>query len=209
MTPIYHITHVDNLRSIIRDDCLICDAEILARGGPESSIGMGEIKARRLTLPVKCHPGLHVGDMVPFYFCPRSIMLFIIHRGNHEQLAYKGGQSPVLHLEADLEEAVRWADTDNIKWAFTPSNAGAYYAEFEKDIRNLRNLDWDAIGARDFRDSQVKEGKQAEFLIHRAFPWRLVRRIGVFSSDIELRVGRILAKTQHKPEIAVRKDWYY
>jgi hypothetical protein len=40
---------------------------------------MSTIKQRRLALPVTCHPDDHVGDHVPFYFCPRSIMLFVIH----------------------------------------------------------------------------------------------------------------------------------
>ena len=59
---IYHITHVDNLPSIIRDGGLWSDAELIARGGPAASIGMGNIKQRRLGLPVDCHAGDNVGD---------------------------------------------------------------------------------------------------------------------------------------------------
>jgi len=43
-----------------------------------------------------------VGDCVPFYFCPRSVMLYLIYQGNHPDLQYHGGQDLVLHLEADL-----------------------------------------------------------------------------------------------------------
>lgn len=71
---LYHITHVDNLPSILADGGLWCDSQLIARGGPPASIGMGGIKARRLTLPVKCHPGDVVGGYVPFYFCPRSLV---------------------------------------------------------------------------------------------------------------------------------------
>lgn len=68
---IYHITHVDRLSSIIRDDCLWCD-EVTARRSIDSPvIGMNHIKQRRLGLHLQSHPGLHVGDCVPFYFCPR------------------------------------------------------------------------------------------------------------------------------------------
>jgi hypothetical protein len=94
-TPrVYHITHVNNLPAIIANGGLISDAAMIARGGPAATIGMGTIKQRRLTLPVKCHPGLNVGDCVPFYFCPRSIMLFVIHCANHPELTYRGGQGP-------------------------------------------------------------------------------------------------------------------
>jgi len=89
---IYHITHVDNLAAIIADGGLVSDATMIARGGPQTAIGMSSIKQRRLSLPVHCHPGDCVGDYVPFYFCPRSIMLFVIHCQNHPDLAYRGGQ---------------------------------------------------------------------------------------------------------------------
>jgi len=52
------------------------------------------------------YPDLYVGDYVPFYFCPRSIMLFIIHQANHPELDYRGGQVPIVHLQADLHTSV-------------------------------------------------------------------------------------------------------
>ena len=91
---IYHIAHVDRLPSILADGELWCDRRILARAGAGTVIGMGSIKHRRLTLPVHPHPGTHVGDYVPFYFCPRSVMLFVIYRANHPELDYRGGQHP-------------------------------------------------------------------------------------------------------------------
>jgi len=61
---IFHITHVDNLRSIVAADELWSDALMIARGGPQSGIGMSAIKQRRLALAVTCHPNDHVGDYV-------------------------------------------------------------------------------------------------------------------------------------------------
>ena len=95
---IYHIVHIDNLASIVADGCLWSDAVMIQRQGG-TVIGMGGIKQRRLGLPVSCHDGLNVGDCVPFYFCPRSIMLYVIHCANHPELAYRGGQQPIVHLE--------------------------------------------------------------------------------------------------------------
>ena len=43
----------------------------------------------------------------------------------------------------------------------------------------LHELDWDAIASTDFRDPNVKERKQAEFLVYGFFPFDLVERIGV------------------------------
>jgi len=142
-TPsIYHITHVDNIPQIVQDGALFSDAVMVARGGPAATIGMSAIKLRRLTeLRVKCHPQDHVGEYVPFFFCPRSIMLYLIHRANHPELTYRGGQVPIVHLEADLHASVAWADAHRRRWAFTLSNAGAAYTEFREDLAQLDEVD--------------------------------------------------------------------
>ena len=206
---IYHITHVDNLPRIIKAGGLWSDAEMGSRGGPAATIGMSTIKQRRLTLPVRCHPGDIVGQYVPFYFCPRSVMLYLLHRGNHPEVSYRGGQDPILHLGADLREVVAWAEGQGIRWAFTLSNAGANYTEFRSGLGQLGEVDWDAVANGDFRDSSVKEGKQAEFLMHGFFPWDLVRCIGVSHTAMQTKVMGALATAAHCPAVQVRREWYF
>lgn len=206
---IYHITHEQNLAAILEDGGLWSDAVMIKRGGPTASIGMGEIKRKRLALSVKCHAGDFVGQYVPFYFCPRSVMLYVIQRANHQNLTYRGGQEPIIHFEAALAETVQWADSETRRWAFTLSNAGAAYTECRADTRHLDEIDWDAVRSTDFRQPEVKEGKQAEFLVHEFFPWTLVRRIGVRSSTIHSRVVRTIANHTHRPKVEVIPSWYY
>ncbi len=65
---IYHIVHVDRLPSIIADGGLLCDAEIAQREPVGTTIGMNDIKQRRLTeLRLNSRADLHVGACVPFY----------------------------------------------------------------------------------------------------------------------------------------------
>lgn len=206
---LYHITHADNLPSIVADGGLRSDAAMAAGGGPATSIGMGGIKRRRLGLPVKCHPGDCVGDYVPFYFCPRSIMLYLLHRANHPELTYRDGQGPIVHLEADLRETVMWAEGEKRRWAFSLANAGAVYTEFRNRLDQLGEVDWAAVAATDFRDPHVKERKQSEFLVHGFFPWHLVRRIGVESASIQKFVLAGPGGSGHRPVVEVRRDWYY
>jgi hypothetical protein len=213
---IYHITHVDNLSAIIADGGLISDAAMIARGGPAAAIGMGSIKQRRLSLPVTCHVGLNVGDCVPFYFCPRSIMLYVIHCANNPELTYRGGQGPIVHLEADLRAVVAWANQQQRRWAFSLSNAGARYTQFRNSLNDLHDVDWDAVTSNNFSNgsytpsgNQVKEGKQAEFLLHGAFPWSLVRRIGVAAQAIAVRAQTALANAAHRPQVSVQPGWYF
>jgi hypothetical protein len=207
---IYHITHIDNVRRIVSDGCLVSDAVMIARGGPTQAIGMSSIKRRRVEeLEVRCHSGTRVGDYVPFYFCPRSIMLYLIYCANHPDLTYRSGQGPIVHLEADMHAVIRWAEANDVRWAFSLSNAGAYYAEFRARVEDLALLDWRAIAATDFRASEVKEGKQAEFLLHERFPFQLVERIGVLSPIIQRRAADALGDTEHRPLVEIRPDWYY
>ena len=205
---IYHIVHDDKLASIVSDKRLWSDAIMVDRS-VGTVIGMGSIKQRRLSLPVSCHEGLNVGDCVPFYFCSRSIMLYVIHCANHPELTYRGGQGPIVHLEADLREVVDWANERDRRWAVSLSNAGARYAQFRTGLAKLREVDWDAVAATDFRSPEIKEAKQAEFLIERSLPWRFIERIGVRSKEIGQRVARALQGAEHRPRIEIRSDWYY
>jgi ssDNA thymidine ADP-ribosyltransferase, DarT len=211
---IYHIIHVDRLPSVLAAGCLWCDAEMVNRPETGTVIGMNEIKQRRLAeLTLSSHPGLYVGQCVPFYFCPRSVMLYLIWQRNHANLSYRGGEGPIVHLEADLQDSVQWADGVGHRWAFTLSNAGARYFEDRSSLDVLHEINWDAVAANNWSgrgvQSSVKDGKQAEFLVEGQFPWELVERIGVRSLDIAQQVSAVLTARAHRPPVEIRKDWYY
>lgn len=206
---VYHITHVDNLASIVADRGLWSDAAMVARGGPAATIGMSGIKQRRLGLPEGGHAGLMVGACVPFYLCPRSVMLYVLHRGNHPDATYKGGQAPIVHLEARVADIVAWVNGQGLRWAFSLSNASAAYTQFRTDVGHLNELHWNAIQSNDWRDPDVKEGKQAEFLVERFFPLSLVRRVGVLSMGVRHQVQSALATSAHRPRVDVLPAWYY
>jgi hypothetical protein len=206
---IYHITHINNLEGILNDEVIWSDAKRIELGMECEIVGMPEIKRRRLEeLKVTCHSGTMVGEYVPFYFCFRSIMLYILHMGNHPDLSYRGGQGPILHLQADLERTIQWANERNIQWAFSDRNAGERIANFYNDPDNLDEINWSAVEATDFRDMLVKEGKQAEFLIYESFPWELAEKIGVCNHRIRNQVIGELGN-RDLPEVSIERYWYY
>ena len=211
---IFHIVHADRLASIIDSNCLWCDAEVVAK--PQLSgttIGMSEIKERRLTNRLNSHENLHVGDCVPFYFCPRSIMLYLIHQGNHSNLSYRGGQGAIVHLVADLRRTVSWAEKHGQRWAFTTSNAGSSKSESKFDdfcdLAELDKIDWNAVKARVWDGDKRKRSKQAEFLIEKNFPWKLVTRVGVHSQEIYSAVVKTIEGADHQPRVKIKPKWYY
>lgn len=206
---IYHIVHVDRLESIVQEGCLWSDAEARERDLTGTTIGLPWIKERRMRSQLASHPGLRVGECVPFYFCPRSVMLHYIsvHRDDTGGLMYSGGQGPIVHMEADLKETAAWAEATGRRWAFTLSNAGSDYFEDRKDLGQLHEIDWDAVQARYWADK--KEGKQAEFLVEQSFPFEQVSFIGVSSIEIRDRVRDIVEGAGHRPVVDVARNWYY
>lgn len=210
---IYHILHVDRLASVLADGWLWSDAVVQQRASSGTPIGLSTIKARRLQSALNSHPTLTVGQCVPFYFCPRSIMLFLLHRGNDDGLTYRGGQEPIVHLEGDLHASIRWAEERKRKWAFTLSNAGSNYFDDRASIDRLGEVNWEAVWANRWSgsgvDPSIKEGKQAEFLMEESFPWSLVERIGVSSRSVYSQVAQQLRGQAHHPRLEILREWYY
>lgn len=211
---IYHIVHVDRLPSIIANGFLWCDEEAVQRSLPGTKIGMKDIKRRRLKeLTLTSHQDLYVGQCVPFYFCPRSVMLYVLYKANRPELLYLDGQELIVHLEADLYQTVAWAGEDRQRWAFTLSNAGACYAKDRSDLSQLGEIDWCAVQSGHWSGGgilpSVKEGKQAEFLVERHFPWKLVSRIGVYSHPAYNCAGAALEAATHKPPVEIKRNGYY
>ena len=210
LIKIYHITPISSLSSIVRDGVLLSDAELRKRSSLGVSIGIKAIKERRLReLTFSSHRDLHVGECVPFYFCPRSIMLYIFHRGDHRDVEYRGVQEPIIHLVADLHSAVEWANRNKMRWAFTDRNAGARYFNDFADLHDLDKVDWKAVQTTQWWDRDIQEMKQAEYLVERSFPWELVEEIGVFSSEQLHEVQGILGDSEKKPIVRVQRTWYY
>ncbi|TAZ00094.1 type II toxin-antitoxin system toxin DNA ADP-ribosyl transferase DarT [Rhizobium leguminosarum] len=206
---IYHIVNVDRLPSIIASGSLYCDSEVIRLALPGTNIGMSDIKQSRLRRPVPCHAGTMVGNYVPFYFCPRSMMLYIISRANNPKLTYTGGQGPIVHLEADLHKVIAWANAEQRRWAFSDANGNAAYAQFWADTAQLHQLNWQHIASTDFRQQDVRDAKQAEFMIHHNFPWHLVDRIGVLSQAVFNQATNALNQAAHRPPIEIIRQWYY
>ena len=202
---IYHIVHCANLPSIINDGYIFSDAEMRKRSDNAVIIGMNRIKDRRLTLPLTSHHGLHVGECVPFYFCPRSPMLYMFHMRNSPDIAYRDGQQPIIHLVADLQKTAAWADKNNLRWAFTDSNAGSRYFEDYTSIADIGKVDWESVNTTNWSGRQDK--KQAEFLIEHRFPWELIDEIGVYSHQQLGQLQHIIG--QQDLPIKVQRTWYY
>lgn len=206
---IYHIVHIDRLASILNNGCLWSDSKVNRRNPGGTTIGMDRIKRRRLEeLTLTGYPDLYVGQCVPFYFCPRSVMLFMFHKNNSQDITYHGGQEPIVHLVADLQKTVTWANANNKRWAFTSSSAGSYYFDSYTDLDQLDRINWNAVNEEQSWSNCI-EAKQAEFLIEEQFPFELVEQIGVHSQQYYQNVNQIISVMRNRPTVEIKPNWYY
>jgi hypothetical protein len=199
-TLIYHITDVANLPAILAAGGLYSDAAMAQR--QTTIIGYEHIKLRRLTeIQVACCGGRIVGSFVPFYFCPRSPMLYTVNRGNTGRP--HGCQRSIVHLVSTVGAAL----AQNRAWAISDGNAGARHASFFSNLAELEELDWAAIRARNWQG--LTHQKSAEFLLADFFDWSGIHAIGCYNDEMAQTVGGMLMQHAHRPSVSTEPSWYY
>lgn len=207
MTAIYHITHITNLRSVFAQGGLCCDKRRTRDGLECRGIAFEHIKERRARRPVPRGPRGTLADYVPFYFAPRSPMLYTIDRGNVP--SYLEGQLPIVHLVASAENVQH----SELPFVFTDGHADMDYSDFFADLEELENVDWDLMKEVYWHDTpddgDRKRRRQAEFLVHDFVPWELIEVIGVINREIAAKVSSLLQNQEHRPSVLVRPQWYY
>ncbi len=195
-----HITDIVNLPSIIQTGWLLSDSRVEAVA--HSVIGYGHIKERRLKeLTIPCCGNRFVGEFVPFYYCARSPMLYLINQGRTGKPP--GHQREVVHLVTRVSDAL----ATGRQWVISDGNAGARGVTFSDQLTFLDALDWVAIEATSW--SSVTRQKQAEFLVADYFPWNAIQHIGCYDQAAADRVNAILVGTAHLPNVTVNRTWYY
>jgi hypothetical protein len=202
---IYHITHKKNLPPIIRGDGLSCDSKMA--GGKCVTIGYQSLKDRRAEKLVNVSKGGTLADYVPFYFAPRSPMLYRISRGSVD--SYKGGQAPIIYLVSTVEDV----NGKGIPFFFTDGHAVMELSEQYEAVSDLNKVDWRVLEGKYWydtdQDGDRSRRRQAEFLVHDFFPWSLVQQVVVINSEMKKCVENMIDKATHKPKVVVNSAWYY
>jgi hypothetical protein len=205
-TPIYHITHVRNLRSMLAKGGLGSPNELRRRRIAFTSIANPDIQLSRSGTYVPCGPGGRVHDYVPFFFAPRPPMLYAIDRGG--VAGYVEGQRPVIYLVSTAQTV----QADGRQFVFCDGHSIMAISEFFGDLSRLERVDWDVMRRywMDTRDDpDRKRRRQAEFLVFGHCPWRLIQEIGVRDREMKAHVEAELRDAGHKPPVVVRREWYY
>jgi hypothetical protein len=208
---ILHFTHVDNLPAIVESGRLVCD--LMARKGlMRAEVGDPQIKESRRRRAIPVDPGGQVGEYVPFYFAPRSPMMFRIACDCRDGVAgrYGDGDRPLVYLAVTVGAVV----DAGLVWVATDGNAATATTEFSSDLVRLdAMIDWPLMAAKQWSntpdDPDRQRRRMAEFLVHHQVPLSVIHQVGAYSDLYASRVRATLAGTRLEESVFVRPGWYY
>lgn len=204
MPPIFHFTDIDNLAGILRAGALQCHRDAPTR----IDVGNPGIKANRQQRRVSCGRGGMVCDYVPFYFAPRSPMMYTIMRGN------------VDGVSTDLSRLVYFVSTTEAVYdaglpcVYTDGNAAVLITTFfdepdaiaaRVDLPLMRRTMWNSTPD----DPDRMRRRMAEFLVHERLPLELVGGIFVKSPRIRASVASWAQASGTNLSVGVRPEWYF
>ena len=88
-----------------------------------------------------------LAEYVPFYFAPRSPMLYVIHKGNVE--GYKEGQAPILHLVRSTDIVSK----SGLPFVFIDGHANVAMSQFFDRLELLSKVDWEIMKGKWWNDT--------------------------------------------------------
>lgn len=202
---IFRIVHVANVPWIL--DNGMRSQNSAAQDPNYVRIGNGSLIEKRARRMVPIPPGGTLGDYVPFYFTPFSIMLYNIKTG------YGG-----ITRRDNQDVAILVSSADRLRelgqpFIYTNQHAYAMATEFYDGSNDFRQIDWVLLQRRDFKTDDADPGKQlryqAEALVYQHVPLDAVIGIGCYNDTVKRSLESLLE--EHGAIIPVRTipRWYF
>ena len=134
MTRICHITDKRNLTTIIQHKGLYSKNKGKSLNISYINIAYEGIQERRSEVVVPINPSGVLHDYVPFYFAPRSPMLYAIK--SRIIPGYKGNQEDIIYLISDINTIA----SNKISFVFTDGHPIMAFSNFYNDLKYLKRI---------------------------------------------------------------------
>lgn len=134
----YRITHISNLPLLLQNGIVNKNYPNANRDYVE--IGNPEIIDVRSTKPVRIDDYGMIGDYVPFYFTPKSIMLYNIITGYRHPVVQRRNKNEILVIRCLIEKL-----SELPQWFFTDGQGNDMASSHYNNLADLEQLDWDCI----------------------------------------------------------------
>lgn len=170
VTSLWHMTHKDNVASILKNG--ISSKNKMSKSGEVVDISNPSVQALRVRNETIYNRSLH--DYAPTYINIRNPMLYVKKDFNND----------ICLLEISIE------CLEKCEFVFTDGNAASLVTCFFNTAKNVESLPWDVLNA-DFWTGFVdgKRKRCAEILIHPVIKPNYIKRIHCYSAATFLEVA--------------------
>lgn len=196
----FRITHIDNIPHIFK--CGIVKADSPLRDANYVCIGDSQIIGLRGEMDVK---GYCIGDYIPFYFGPRSPMLYVIQHG------YNGVKrvepDKIVYCVIRLDDLI----SNDVDCIFTDGHALSFLTSFyTKDKLSILDkiVAYDDVYSSQWNsdeDLDLKRRKEAELLVKNDLPVQFLKGLVVYSNEAK----NVLVENGVADNLIVVKPSYY
>lgn len=215
---LFHITAIANLPDVFANGALLSKNSVAANGIGYENIAHQGAQGARSVKAVPNPPSGNIHDFVPFYFAPRSPMLYAINRGS--VLGCDLRQADIVHIETTVDNVLAHGQP----FVFYDRNATLAYSQPYTDLARLDQVAWDLITEQPQLDGYCKfwqsnasnqryvdrmEKRMAEFLVKSHVPLTAVTRIGVINNSKQQEVSQIVAEYNLTIPTVVMPNWYF
>lgn len=184
----YRLTHRDNLPHILQHG--LCTKHHPNANPDFRAIGNPDIIGTRDKAPVRIEGKDYgtIGEYIPFYFTPRSPMLFNIVTGHRQPFVPK----------LPRDELIIFRSTAGMlssagQFFFTNGQANHRHTKHTIRLESLSRIDWRVIDAGDFSSKgdgseERRRLYEAEFLIYQHLSLKHIESVVVFNKDAAIFV---------------------
>lgn len=173
---VFRLTHIDNIKYIMSKGLVRASSPLR----DENYVSIGDVQVIQVRKDRKFQ-GYQLSDFMPFYFGPRSPMLYVIQHGYNGVRKVK--PEDIVYCVVRIED-IKKNDIDCI---FTDGHALSsltnYY--YKSSLANLNNIvNYDDVYSTFWNiedDPDLKRRKEAELLINEDLPAQYIRGIVVYN----------------------------
>lgn len=200
---LYHITHIESLRSILQNGGFLAQSIVQKDIQTYIDVANSDIQMRRSRTKIPIAPGGNLHEYVPFYFAPRSPMLYsICHQGGIEQ-------EKIIYFITHTETI----EQRGLPFVFTDAHAMMMFTKLYNDLADLVQVDWDIMKATIWTDSidhpNRKSKRQAEFLVHEKMSLDACIGFATMNAKMQQELQPIVGEFNSKIPIGVRRQFYF
>jgi len=173
----YRICHIDNLSHILQFG--LCTKHHKLASRDFKPIGNTEIISVRDETIVRLPDYGTIGEYIPFYFTPRSIMLYNIVTGYWAPKVPRVPRNEILVIRCYVSDLIKLP-----RYFFTDGQANDALTNHYVKVEDSKNIDWSSIQNSNFSKSDGDFDRprryQAEFLVHEHVPLEFIESLHVY-----------------------------